>query len=432
MTANGTLPPAIPGPGIAQTLAAFLAADRFDAWVAERYPSAVRMKVLGVGEIVALRTPEAVRELFTAPPGTAEAGSINGRVLPVLSRGSVMLQDGEEHLRTRKLLLPPFHGDSIHGYRKLIERIAIDEIEAWPRRGEIALLPRMRSIALEVILEVVLGVREEERRRRLRELLPRVLEANPLAFLLEGRSPWLASGPIGRLRPWVRARREAEGLLREEIADHRREEEREDILAMLLEVRDPDGGRLSDDELVGQLLTLLLAGHETTASSLAWCFERLVQHPGALERLREELDGGEEAYLDAVIKETMRQRPVVEVVWRRLVEPYKIGGYRLPAGTIVVPVIRAIGAEAFDDPERFRPERFLDGDVPPYATIPFGGGIRRCLGAAFATLEMKTVLRTALKRTELSAPGPKPERPDRMRRFTTFPARGARVVVGPR
>jgi cytochrome P450 len=432
MTATGTLPPAIPGPAIAQTLAAFLAADRFDAWVAERYPPAVRMKVLGVGEIVALRTPEAVRELFTAPPGTTEAGSINGRVLPVLSRGSVMLQDGEEHLRTRRLLLPPFHGEAIRGYRGLIERIAHAEVESWPRPGQIALLPRMRSIALEVILEVVLGVREEDRRRRLRELLPKVLEANPFAFLLEGRRPWLASGPLGRLRPWVRARRAAEALLREEIAVHRLGDDREDILAMLLDVRDPDGDGLSDDELVGQLLTLLLAGHETTASSLAWCFERLVRHPTALERLRDELDRGGDEYLDAVIKETMRQRPVVEVVWRRLVEPHEIAGYRLPAGTIVVPVVRAVGAEAFDEPEEFRPERFTDDEVPPYSTIPFGGGTRRCLGAAFATLEMKTVLRAALERVELGAPRDAPERADRMRRFTTFPARGARVMVAPR
>ena len=432
MTANGTLPPALPGPAIAQTLAAFLAADRFDAWVMERYPPVVRMKVLGVGEIVALRTPEPVRELFTAPPGTMSSGTINGRVLPVLGRGSVMLLDGEEHLRTRKLLLPPFHGEAIRGYRALIERIAVAEVESWPNGGEIRLLPRMRSIALEVILEVVLGVREGERQRQLRELLPRVLEVNSLAFLIEGRARWLASGPIGRLRPWVRARRETEALLREEIAEHRRRGERDDILAMLLEVRGADGDRLSDDELVGQLLTLLLAGHETTASSLAWCFERLVRHPGALERLRDELDRGEDAYLDATIKETMRQRPVVEVVWRELTKPFEIGGYLLPAGTIVVPVLRAIGAEAFDEPGEFRPERFLDGEVQPYSTAPFGGGPRRCLGAAFATLEMKTVLRAALERVELRAADPTPERPDRLRRFTTFPARGARVVVAPR
>jgi cytochrome P450 len=260
-----------------------------------------------------------------------------------------------------------------------------------------------------------------------------VLEANPIAFLLEGRSPWLASGPVGRLRPWVRARRETERLLREEIAAHRADPGGTgDILAMLLEVRGEDGDRLGDDELVGQLLTLLLAGHETTAASLAWCFERLLRHPAALDRLRAELERGDDGYLDAVIKETMRQRPVVEVVWRELSEPYEVGGHRLPAGTIVVPVIRAVAAEAFEDPQEFRPERFLDGEVKPYSHIPFGGGTRRCLGASFATLEMKTVLKTVLASVDLSAPDPAPERPNRMRRFTTSPGRGTRVLAASR
>ncbi len=408
-----------------------MAGERFDRWVMARYPKVLRMKVLGVGEIVALRDPDAIRELFTASPDAVTSGGINGRVLPVLGRGSVMLLDGERHMRTRKMLLPPFHGEAIRGYEALIERIAADEVATWPRGAEFPLHPRMQAIALEVILEIVLGVREGTRRQRLRQILPRVLEANPMVFLVEGRSPWLGTGPIGRLRPWVRARREAEALLRDEIAAHR-ERGGDDILTLLLETRDEDGTGLGDEELVGQLMTLLLAGHETTASSLAWCFERLLRHPAALDRLRGELDDGEGEYLDAVIKETMRQRPVVEVVWRELAEPYEIGGYLLPAGTIVVPVVRAVAAEAFDAPQEFRPERFLDGDVGPYSHIPFGGGTRRCLGASFATLEMKTVLRTVLTRVDLTAPDPAPERPNRSKRFTTSPGRGTRVVAAPR
>ncbi|HEX6117296.1 MAG TPA: cytochrome P450 [Solirubrobacterales bacterium] len=409
-----------------------MASDRFDAWVMERYPPVVRMKVFGVGEVVTLRDPEAIRQLFTASPEAVTSGRINGRVLPVLGRGSVMLLDGESHMRMRKLLLPPFHGDAIRGYEGLIGRIAADEVASWPRGSEFPIHPRMQAIALEVILEVVLGVSAGERRRRLRAVLPKVLEANPIAFLLDGRFPWLASGPIGSLRPWVRARREAEALLREEIAAHRANPGAGDILALLLEVRDEDGGRLGDAELVGQLMTLLLAGHETTASSLAWCFERLLRHPAALARLRAELERGEDGYLDAVIKETMRQRPVVEVVWRELAEPYEVGGHRLPAGTIVVPVIRAVAAEAFEAPGEFRPERFTDGAVTPYSHIPFGGGTRRCLGASFATLEMKTVLRTVLERVDLTAPHPAPEPRNRSRRFTTSPGRGARVVAAAR
>jgi cytochrome P450 len=427
-----TLPPSLPGPALGQTLAAFLAGATFDRWVMENYPPVLRMKVFGVGEVVVLRDPGAIRDLFTAGPEVATSGGINGRVLPVLGEGSIMLLDGADHLRTRKLLLPPFHGEAIRGYESLIERIAAAEVARWPRGEPFPIHPRMQAIALEVILEVVLGVSEGWRRHRLREVLPTVLQANPLLFLAESRAPWLAEGPVGRLRPWVRRRREAETLLREEVAAHRAAAEGDDILAMLVAMRDENGSGLSDTELVGQLMTLLLAGHETTAASLAWCFERLLRHPAALARLLIELDHGEDAYLDAVIKETMRQRPVVEVVWRELAAPCEIGGYSLPAGTIVVPVIRAVAAEAFDAPEEFRPERFLDGETVPYSHIPFGGGPRRCLGASFATLEMKTVLRTVLTSLELSVTNPAPERPDRTRRFTTSPARGARVVASPR
>ena len=426
------LPPALPGPALAQTVAAFAASERFDRWVMANYPKVLRMKVLGVGEVVTVRDPGAIRELFTASPDAVTSGGINGRVLPVLGRGSVMLLDGESHMRTRKLLLPPFHGDAIRGYETLIERITTDEMARWPRGRPFPLHPRMQAIALEVILEVVLGVSDRSRRRRLRDVLPGVLEANPLAFLAESRVPWLAGGAIGRLRPWVRRRREAEALLREEVAAHRADGGDGDILSLLVEIRDEDGRGFDDTELVGQLMTLLLAGHETTAASLAWCFERLLRHPAALARLLVELERGEDAYLDAVIKETMRQRPVVEVVWRELAEPYEIGGYRLPAGTIVVPVIRAVAAGEFEAPREFRPERFLDGGTGPYAHIPFGGGTRRCLGASFATLEMKTVLRAVFAGLELTAPDSAPERPNRMRRFTTSPGRGARVVAAPR
>ncbi|MGI8462381.1 MAG: cytochrome P450 [Solirubrobacterales bacterium] len=431
MSATTTsLPPALPGPALAQTLAAFLMPNRFDAWVISRYPTVIRMKVVGVGEIVALRDPDSIRELFTAKNGSVAAGEINKRVLPILGPNSIMAIDGERHLRMRRLLLPSFHGDAVDGYRGLIEEIAAREVDSWRSGEEFAIHPRMQAIALEVMLRVVLGVSQPARLEKLRAKLPKVLEANPLAFLIEDGRPWLASGLIGRMRPWVRVRRQAEALLRAEVADHRtRPDGRDDILAMLVAARDEDGRGLSDAELEDQLLTLLLAGHETTATSLAWCFERLLRNPRVLARLLEEFDQGREKYLDAVIKETMRTRPVVEAVWRVLEKPLEIGGHRLPEGTIVVPVIRATHIEAFDEPAEFRPERFLEDDVAPYSHIPFGGGIRRCLGAGFATIEMKTVLRTVLERVELCAPDQAPERVDRMRRFTASPARGARVVA---
>ncbi len=425
-----TLPPKLPGPAALHTLASLFAADRFDSYVVARYPAVLRMKILGVGEVVVLRDPGAVKQLFTASADVVEAGEINARVVPAIGPESIMMLDGERHLRMRRLLLPPFHGEAIRGYESLIERIVLDEIKTWPRGEPFALHPRMQKITIEVILSVVLGVTDRTRRERLCQVLPKVLEMNPVNVLVGARAPWLASGPLGSIRPWVRAKREAERLLREEIAAHRADAaERDDILAMLISARGEDGRGLSDAELEGQLLTLLLAGHETTATSLAWCFERLLRHPAAMDRLRDEVATGESAYLDAVIKETMRTRPAVEAVWRTLRKPLELGGYRLPAGTIVAPVIRAIGQEAFDEPGEFRPERFLEDDVTPYGLVPFGGGIRRCIGASLATMEMKVVLRTVLLRVDLEAPDPEPEKVSRSRRFTPSPARGARAVA---
>lgn len=426
------LPPMLPGPAVLQTLASLFVADRFDEYVTKRYPPVLRMRILGVGEVVVVRDPAVVKELFTSSPDAVVAGEINRRVVPAVGPDSMMMLDGEPHLRIRRLLLPPFHGDAIRGYEAMVERIVREELESWPVGRPFPLHPRMQAITLEVILAVVLGVDDHARRRRLRALLPKVLEMNPVSVLLSARAPWLASGRLGRLRPWARAKAQVERLIGEEIADHRASAaERDDILAMLLAARDEDGRGLSDAEVSGQLLTLLLAGHETTATSLAWCFERLVHHPGDLERLRAELGAGEAAYLDAVIKETMRTRPVVEAVWRKLTESCELGGYSLPAGTIVAPVIRAIGREAFDDPLKFRPGRFLEGEAPPYGLVPFGGGIRRCLGASFATMEMRIVLRVVLGRLELRAAHPASEKVSRSRRFTASPARGALVVAAP-
>lgn len=426
------LPPMIPGPAVFQTLASLFVADRFDEYATARYPPVFRMRILGVGEVVVVRDPAVVKELVTTSPEVAIAGEINQRVVPAVGPDSMMMLDGEAHLRMRRLLLPAFHGDAIRGYEAMVERIVEKEMESWPLGRPFPLHPRMQAITLEVILAVLLGVDDHARRRRLRALLPKVLEMNPVSVLLSARAPWLASGPIGRLRPWVRAKAEVELLIDEEIEEHRASAaEQDDILAMLLAAQDEDGRKLNDAEVRGQLLTLLLAGHETTATSLAWCFERLVHHPEDLERLRTELRAGESAYLEAVIKETMRTRPVVEAVWRKLTKPCELGGYTLPAGTIVAPVIRAVGREAFDEPLEFQPGRFLDAEAPPYGLVPFGGGIRRCLGASFAMMEMRIVLRLVLGKLELRAAHAAPEKVSRSRRFTASPAQGALVVATP-
>lgn len=418
----------------AQTLLAVFHADWFTAYCRRHFDAMATLRVFGLGEFVTVWDPALIKELFTGDRELLRAGEANA-LLGSLGRSSVFVADGDRHLRLRRLLLPPFHGDAVRRYGELIREIALAEVDRWPVGGTVSGLERMRAIALEVILRAVIGVRDPERSARLRSVLPDVLDVSLIALLAENAHPRLFESRLGRRLGWLRARREAYRLLDEEIAAHRAEPDgREDILALLLQARDCEGRPLDGDDLRDQLFTLLVAGHETTAAALAWCLERLVRHPAALARLQREIaSGGGDAYLSAVIDETLRVRPVLDQVMRRLAAPLELGGYRLGAGTLVAASIIGVqGSEAFDDPERFRPERFLDHPAPPYALIPFGGGARRCLGASFALLEMREVLRAVLQRVELRAPIASPERPTRWRRFTTVPARGARVIVATR
>jgi cytochrome P450 len=334
-------------------------------------------------------------------------------------------------MRMRKQMLPAFHGKSVTRYRDVIAEITARDVERWPIGRPFALRPRMQAITLEVILRAVFGIEEDERLEHLRPRLMTMLDLNPIfaafPFLrlgLGGRGPW------GR---FVRARAEADEIIYDEIARRRADADvadRGDVLSLLLQARDEDGGGLTDAELRDELVTLLLAGHETTATALAWAFERLLRHPEALARLRAELDAGEETYLDAVVKETLRARPVVMDVARQLAASATVGGYELPAGVMVVPMITLVQSSehVHDQAEAFRPERFLDGQPAPYTWIPFGGGVRRCLGASFATFEMKTVLSTVLPAVELRASRPQPER-QRLRNVTFVPEHGGEVVL---
>jgi cytochrome P450 len=330
------------------------------------------------------------------------------------------------------LLLPPFHGEALGHHVNLIEDIAAAEVARWPLEEPFALWPRMRAITMEVILQAVLGVRDAQRRRRLGEVLPSFLHGGVFGMLGETRLPWLTSGPIGRRLPWVRARAEAERLLYEEIAEHRAAPDgREDILAMLIAARDADGQPLGDEELRDHILTLLGAGHDTTAAALAWCFERVLRHPEVLARCRDaDADAADDEYLTAVVNETLRIRPVIEAVSRKLAAPLELGGYRMPAGTFVTMSIAAIqrSPELYSDPLRFVPERQLSRPAP-YTLIPFGGGERRCIGASFAMLEIKTVLRSVLANVDLRAASLRGERPNRIRSVAIVPARGARAIA---
>jgi cytochrome P450 len=291
----------------------------------------------------------------------------------------------------------------------------------------------MQAITFEVILRAVIGVSNPQRLERLRELLPKLLDFSVFDMWFVWLFPKILNTPIGRGHKSMRVRPEVDRLLYEEIAAHRAHPEgRDDILALLVAARGENGEPLSDEELLDQIITLLLAGHETTTTGLAWTFERLVRHPAVLERLRSDLERGEEDYLDAVVNETLRVRPVIDGVWRKLTAPANLAGHRLPAGTLVFPAISLVQTStAFPDAEEFRPERFLEGSPAPYTFIPFGGGPRRCIGASFATMEMKTVLSTVLERVELHAARHRSESP-RVHHVTQIPSRGARVVASAR
>jgi cytochrome P450 len=378
-----------------------------------------------------LAEPEHIKEVFTGDPAIFAAGQANAAMSPVLGNHSLLTLDGERHLRQRKLMLPPFHGEAIGRYRERIEEITEAELTRWPTGRPFPIRPRMQDITFEIILRAVIGVSDPQRLARLRELLPKLLDFSVFDMWSVWLFPKLLETPIARRNPSLRARPEVDRLLYEEIAAHRADPERhDDILALLVSARDADGEPLSDENLLDQIITLLLAGHETTTTGLAWAFERLTRHPDALRRLQQELERGEDEYLDAVVNETLRVRPVIDGVWRKLTAPAIVAGHRLPAGTLVFPAIALIqtSGDVFPDPEDFRPERFLDGSPPPYTFIPFGGGIRRCIGAAFAVMEMKTVLSTVLQRVELTAPDQRPEQP-RPHHVTQVPAGGGRVVA---
>jgi cytochrome P450 len=426
------LPPGSRWPSIVQTIALLWFAEPWIRLGHRRFESMATARPLGFGEVVSVWDPKLIKEMFTGDRDVLQAGEANARVLGRVSPGSLLTLDGARHVRMRRLMSPPFHGEAVRRYAQLIEELTAAEVQRWPINEQFAIHPRMQGIALETILRAVVGVRDPLRMARLRRLVPRIAQASPLAFIAEANNPRLADSWIGARLGWVRARRAADVLLYEEIAAHRSEpERREDILALLMQARDENGEQLTDQELRDQLLTLLIAGQETTATALTWCFERLLRHPAALARLERELSGDQgDAYIDAVIKETLRVRPPLDGAWRKLTSPLELGGYLLPAGTVVVAsIIGSHLSETFPEAEQFRPERFLEEQTPPYALIPFGGGPRRCIGASFAVMEMKTILRTVLERVELRAPTQRPERAVRTRRITTVPARGGRVIV---
>jgi cytochrome P450 family 135 len=424
-----------PGPPLAAPILTaiwFRRAQWLMAQCAARYGETFTLRILHEAPWVVLSNPSHVKEVFTGDPRVFHAGEGNRILLPVVGEHSVLLLDEGAHLEQRKLLLPSFHGRRMQRYGALMAEVAAAEIESWPRGEPYRLRPRMQALTLEIILRTVFGLERGERLERLSEELRRVLDllTNPRTLLFP-----IILGPerLARFGPFQRFLERVDQPLYEEIAERRRApdlDSRDDVLSLLLGSRYEDGSYMSDRELRDELVTLLVAGHETTATALAWAVERLVRAPDKLERLTAEVSVGETAFLDAVIAETLRLRPVISIVIRRLTEPVEVGGLSLPAGVSVAPSVYLVHRrpEIYPDPERFLPERFLDQQPGTYTWIPFGGGIRRCLGGAFAQFEMRAVLSELVKRRKLTPARPEPERVFR-RAVTETPRHDAEVVI---
>jgi cytochrome P450 len=386
------------------------------------------------GTWVFISDPEAIKQVFTGDPRLLHAGAANIVLLPVLGEHSVLLLDEPAHMKERKLMLPPFHGKRMKAYGQVMSQVAVEEIDRWPGDEPVRMRPRMQAMTLEIILRAVFGVDEGERLNRLRDQLRRTLNllSHPRRAIF-----MVMLGPerLRRFPPFRRQMERIDRLLYEEISARRGATdlaERDDILSLLLQATHEDGQPMSDRELRDELMTLLVAGHETTATGLSWAIELLSRHPEALSRLEDSVAAGDDTYLDAVIKETLRLRPVIALVLRKLMEPMEIGGRLLPAGVSVAPSIYLVhrNPEIYPEPERFRPERFIEQPAGTYTWIPFGGGVRRCLGASFAEFEMSVVLRELVARRKLSPVGG-PEHSVRST-ITNVPNRGAEVLVARR
>jgi cytochrome P450 len=426
------LPPGSRKPAPLQAIAYARNPLGFLAQYQRRYGDIFTVHFPYFGRMVYVARPDLVKAVFTGSPAVFHAGEANATVLePALGPNSVLTLDDEPHLRQRKLLLPPFHGERVQRYGELIVAVTRAEMESWPVGEPFAIRTHTQRITLAVILKAVFGVHDEDRRRRFEALIDefarRVGPITSFPFLRR------SFGPFSPWARFVRARQALDAFIYEEIAMRRAEpghEERDDVLSLLLGARDEEGEPMNDRELRDELVTVLGAGHETTATGLAWAVERLTRNPQVLARLRASLAAGEEDYMAATVRETLRARPVIVDVARRLKAPATIAEYELPAGTFVLPAIAALHyrEDVFPEPQQFRPERFLDGKADNYAWIPFGGGIRRCIGAAFAEYEMRTILREFVERAELRPAEPAPERV-KVRNITLAPARGGRVVL---
>ncbi len=427
------------GPRLPAALQAALMArywPRFISACRRRYGSVFTMRIATMGTLVYLDDPEEIKKVFAGSPSVYHAGEANMMLGGLLGKSSVLVIDGDEHKERRRQMLAAFHRDAVARQTSVMAEIAEANIATWPVDTEFPVAPRMSEITLEVILRTVIGASDEARLAALRKVMPKLLNVTPFASLA------IAKPSLQRFGPWRTLRRnmdEADRLLYAEIADRRADPDlatRTDALAMLVRAADKSGGTMTDRELRDQLITLLVAGHDTTATGLSWALERLTRHPAILDkavRAAEASAAGDptgDEFLDAIAKETLRIRPVVFDVGRIIKEPVELAGYRLPAGIMVAPGIGLVHSSSaqYRNPDRFDPDRMVGATPGPTRWLPFGGGNRRCLGATFALVEMRVVLREVLRRVELCTTTAAAER-QKVKHVILIPHRGARIRV---
>jgi cytochrome P450 len=425
------LPPGPSAPSVIQSIAWWNRPLAYLERARARYGRRFTIRLIGVPPFVMLSDPTEIKEAFTAPADVLHPGE-GARILePVVGAHSVILLDEGAHLSQRKLMLPAFHGEKMEKLSDLVAEVTEREVESWPRGTPIELHSRLQNLTLEVILRAVFGLDPGPRLEAIRTRLTEVLDigTTPASLI-----PQLQKAPFG-IGPWKRFDQltaETDALIYELIEERRSaDEERDDVLSMLLEARHEDGSPMSDIELRDELMTLLVAGHETTASALAWGFERIARSPHVAERLADTAASDDDSYVLATIQETLRRRPVIPNAAPRLVKkPVTVGGWDYPPDVLLVASAYLVqhDPEIYPDPYEFRPERFLDEAPGTYTWIPFGGGRRRCLGASFAMLEMKLVLKAVFARSVVEPAYAGMETP-RRRAITISPRAGATIVL---
>src|SRR3954453_8497792 len=418
---NG-LPPGPTAPSVVQVARWIARPTDFINKTRREYGDVFTLRFASVGPIIFVSDPALIKQIFTASPDVLRAGEANWPLIPILGTRGTLLLDGQEHLKRRRVILPPFHGERLERYRTMFAEVAKQHVEGWPRDEAFPLLPKMQSITLELIMKVGFG--EDEETARLKRLADATMGLINASQSHLGPLPYIdkLSGRYTPMGIFMRARKRVDDLLYEEIARRRKRgglEDRVDVFSMLLQ------SDMTDEDLRDELMTILLAGHETTTTALAWAFERLLRHPGMYERLR-----SDERWPEAVVTETLRLRPPIPIVGRAVKEDFQLNGYTIPAGEFLAPCIWLTHRrpEVYPDPYAFNPERFVDKGPETYTWLPLGGGPRRCAGAAFAQLEMTVVMKTIAENVDLEPAEPAPERVGR-RAIVLAPKHGSRVIV---